>query len=927
MVILTKAGQMRSDHLLSVAWTSILLCIVVLSEVTWHAVPVFSQNTEETGDTFQISIAELGYRERVIPSPFGVADYTLRIPEAWELLEGSVFELDFSYALTWLSRSQDTAIPDLFGDLTISIDDQVQQIVTIDEGSIEHSRVRVDLPLSRFNDPDQIGRAHTIGITLNAGHLCEIPHIAQLVVHSTSLFTLVYRQDSVFADLALYPRPFYQRSFERDQVRFVLPDYPAEAELAAAMAIAARLGDLTYGMAISSTTDSLLLAQLESESEFHEHLIAVGRPDTNELIRELDQMGVLPVATRERELGLAIEGPAMAALTDTLVYTLVLTNTAQRSASSLSLVGVLSPYADLVDCDPSCIQDSETREIKWSVPSLDVGETASYTFSLHPSEAITDSVLENTVALLDATSDPVNVSTLATTVRSGFVEGAEQKPRYRADKRDYFFVQDGRAVPEHDGVVQEIISPWDQTRAILIVTGLSDEAISKASRAMSSRSQFPGLSGSFALVQGVHVFSTGSTEQEGVDFTFADLGYDDRLLRRYLTEASYTFDLPVEWRLTEAAHLTLHFTHSQRIKYETSSLTVLFNNTPAATVALTDQTALNGLVRVPLPPSQSDPRGNNRITIQVEMQPLDKCASTGEWISISSDSRFHLEHQRQSAPDLLLDFYPHPFDRQTDLGDVLFALPPEPSARECEQALQLAASLGRAAGGPDFAPAVALGDTWPEAQLHNYHLVAIGRPSRNPILSVINDRLPQPFLPGSDQIEQVLDGVALRLPPETSLGYVQLIRSPWNDERALLAATGTTDEAVGWAIELLAERRWQLGGTLALVRSGSEVRTIDARLLTRSGLAKAVTTAVPQLTAVATPAEAATVEPTSVALTTPSPGPTVTLPATRVYSTGQGSDELSRPAWLIPLVIASGVVVVAILVTAFLMRRKRRANL
>jgi len=867
---------------------------------------------ESPSSMFQITLAELGYGEKVLSSPYDGTEYSLRLPEGWELREGSFFELDFSYTYHRVSISETQALPLLFGDLIVVVDGETQLVFPIEEATLDHSRLRINLPLALLNDPAR--SVHSIRVALDAGLICELPHRANLIIHPTSLFSLAYDQLPLTADLALYPRPFYQRAFEPDQVRFVLPAQPTEAELAGAAAVAAKLGDLTYRMVISGTTDLEWLDRLEAEDALHEHLIVIGRPESNRVIPELNRLGVLPIPLQERQLRLASEGPATTAPGSILTYTLTLTNTAQKVFPSLSLVDTLPAYAQVVTCRPACTEVTEGREISWSVPSLEAGEAPSYTLALRLSEVITDSVLENTVTLLDAASDPLNVNTLTTTVSS--IPRPEPGLRSSVSAQDgYFFSQGGRAVPEHDGIVQEIVSPWDQTRAILIVSGLSDEAVSKASLAMSSRNLFPGVEGSFALVREVRPSPELAVEtpSTSTDLTFADLGYGDRILSGSSEEADYYFDIPLGWRLTEAAYLDLRFRHSQLLDYGSSFLNVLFNNKPVATVALNDETSLNGRLKVELLPSQARPEQGNRISIQAELHPFDRCAQVDMWLLLSSESLLHLPHKEQEVRSLALDFYPYPFDRRSDLADVLFVLPPEPGAEEWEQALRLAATLGGAAGGPDFAPAVAVGDTWLETVLDDYHLIAIGRPSRNPALRQVNTQLPQSFQPGSDEIEQQIDEVVFRLPPGLSLGLVQLIASPWNETRPFLAVTGTTDEGIRWATHVLASRYWVLEGNLALIK-GDQVNTVDTRALTSSGLAMAVATAVPEMSPV--PTAAVTTTPASL-----SPSSTPGVSTSEQISEGTG-----RPGWLLPLVGITGVIVVVIFAVAFWQARWRASG-
>jgi len=885
--------------------------VEIASDVPQHA-DVFqvtvtpTVSIESPPSTFQITLAELGYGEKVLDSPYGTTEYTLRLPEGWELREGSFFELDFSYTYDRTGIPETQAFPLLFGDVIVVVDEQTQRVFPIKEPALEHSRLQVALPLSLLNDPAR--NVHSIQVTLNASLICDVPHKARLIIHPTSLFSLAYDQLPLTADLALYPRPFYQRAFEPDQVRFVLPARPTEVELAGAVAVAAELGDLTYRMIISGTTDLELLDRLEAEETLHEHLIVIGRPESNGVILELHQLGVLPVPLQERQLRLASEGPAAATPGGILTYTLTLTNTAQKVLSSLSLVDTLPAYAQMVTCSPACTEVMERREVSWPVPSLEAGEALSYTLELRLSEAITDSVLENTVTLLDAASGPINVNTLTTTVSS--IPRPESGPRSSVSAEDsYFFVQGERAVPEHDGIVQEIVSPWDQARAILIITGLSDEAVYKASRAMSSRNLFPGMEGSSALVRQVRPLSELSVEPPSTDRTFADLGYGDKVLSGSFEEADYYFDIPLGWRLTEAAYLDLRFSHSQLLDYSNSFLNVLFNYQPVATVALSDETALSGKLKVALPPSQAHPGRINHISIQTAMHPFDECAQVDIWLLLSSESMLHLPHKEQDVRSLDLYFYPHPFNQRSDLADVLFVLPPEPRVEEWEKVLRLAAALGSAAGGPNFAPAVALGDTWSEAELSDYHLIAIGQPSRNPALRQVNAQLPQPFQPGSDEIEQRIDQVVFRLPSGLSLGLVQLIASPWDEARAFLAVTGTTDEGVKWATHVLTNRYWDLKGDLALIK-GDQVNTADTRALTSSGLAMAVATAVPEMTPVAT-----------ATATRPSPSPTPGVSASEQIPEGIG-----RPAWLIPLVGITGLVVIAIFAIAFWQARRRASG-
>ncbi len=827
---------------------------------------------------------------------------SLRLPDGWKLRAGSFFELDYSYTYTRVGALETKTVPSLFGEIIITVDGQTPQAFPIKEATLEHSRLRVELPLATFNDPTR--RTHNIKVTLDASPLCSVPHRGRLTVHSASSFSLNYDQLSIVTDLALYPRPFYQGAFEPDQVRFVLPTQLTETDLNGAVAVATKLGDLANRMVISGTTDQELLARLDVQDAIsHEHLIVIGRPETNGVILRLNNLGALPLPLRERQLSLSSEGPVTVVSGDSLTYTLTLTNTTQKAASDLVLVDTLPSGSQMESCSPTCSKTTG-EEIKWAVPPLAADEASSFTLVLRASEAAPSSVLENTVTLFDASSNLLNTSTLTTTINS--TPSSENHSSFFQSR--YLFMQGTQAVPENDGVVQELVSPWDQTRAILVITGLNDQAVSKASRAMGLENYFPGMQGPWALVRDVRPLSDLQLKSPITDTTFADLGYGDSVLRGYSEAASYSLNIPIGWSLTEEAYLDLRFSHSAQLFSSASSVNVLFNDKPIAAMPLTDENALNGRLKIKLPASQARPGASNRISIQAELRPVDACTNPDMWLFISSASQLHLDHKVQNVRVLSLGFYPHPFNQRPDLTDVMFALPAEPMVAEWEDALRLAAALGATSNGSAFAPPVVLGNNWTKKKLEDYHFIAIGRPSRNSLLQQVNAQLPQPFLIYSDSIEQKIDQVTLRLAPDVSLGYIQLIVSPWNEARALLAITGTTDKGVREAMDILLYQPGQLKGNLALMRN-NQVKTIDTRGLTQAGVAAALATAVPQMT----PA------PNVSSVSTPlSPGLTPSTPASPI------SGAPGRPTWLVPLVGATGLVILAILFIAFWQARRGR---
>ena len=65
---------------------------------------------------FQTTLAELGYDERTLVSPWGDAGYSFRVPDYWLVESGSYLDLEFSYSLNEFESGTDHA---LLGKLSI----------------------------------------------------------------------------------------------------------------------------------------------------------------------------------------------------------------------------------------------------------------------------------------------------------------------------------------------------------------------------------------------------------------------------------------------------------------------------------------------------------------------------------------------------------------------------------------------------------------------------------------------------------------------------------------------------------------------------------------------------------------------------------------------------------------------------------------
>jgi hypothetical protein len=242
-----------------------------------------------------------------------------------------------------------------------------------------------------------------------------------------------------------------------------------------------------------------------------------------------------------------------------------------------------------------------------------------------------------------------------------------------------------------------------------------------------------------------------------------------------------------------------------------------------------------------------------------------------------------------------LGSYPYPFASDPTLSNLGFILPKnDPSA--WNTAAGIAANLGRQAAGALFNLAVAYDGEVPEDIRNNRNLIVVGLPSTTKLLGDINDSLPAPFEKGTNVAVIKGQQVSYRFPTNSDLGYLELLNSPWNADRMILAVVGTTPAGVAQAGNALINPilHSRLKGNFVLV-NGQTLSVAD----TRTGLG------------LASVGDAANVAPQQGTANTTQPAKS---PVNTVFSDENG--------W-IPLVVGGlGVMIVIVLIIAALTRRR-----
>jgi hypothetical protein len=256
------------------------------------------------------------------------------------------------------------------------------------------------------------------------------------------------------------------------------------------------------------------------------------------------------------------------------------------------------------------------------------------------------------------------------------------------------------------------------------------------------------------------------------------------------------------------------------------------------------------------------------------------------WTNIWSESRLHLPMTSMPipvAPTFELGDFPAPLTLDPSLSSTAFVLQPN-DPDSWRSALQVAAYLGDRSNGSIALLQTYYADAVPEAARENLNLVVIGMPSQMPIVSELNDSLPAPFELESGIASERNMQVTYRIPADSPIGYVELLTSPWNPNKVVIAVLGNLKQGVNWAGAALYESslRSRLAGNFAAIHD-QQVVTADTRANP------------PQALGDATSQPAVEVVPTSAVPQIP---------------------PVSRPAWILPVLGFTGFVILSILLVA-----------
>ena len=372
-----------------------------------------------------------------------------------------------------------------------------------------------------------------------------------------------------------------------------------------------------------------------------------------------------------------------------------------------------------------------------------------------------------------------------------------------------------------DGLLVLQPSPWNPSRALLLVSGENEVGLQKASASLASVDFLPYANGQTAVVSQL----AKDSAQTVIDLSVASLRADENLLVEQLGDTTFTipFDMPADADISPEAYIEVYFRHSQLIDYLQSSLTVSINGNKIGSIRFSDQSAENGLARIILPPDIIRPL-QNTLEITTSIVPQDLCAderSGNFWVSVLGDSYLHLppvlEEGGSQAGDLYLNDFPQALLTDENLSTLTFVAAAD-DWQNWLYAADLAYRLGAFTASGPLQPSAAFLDA-DLADLSGQSILLIGS-SAEIGASAWNDNLPLPFEANGILPSLSFEGVQFQTADEQDLGELQITRQS-ESGAPLFSVTGSS--AAGLNAAVAAARQ----GLTDKLSSSANVTVID----------------------------------------------------------------------------------------------------
>ncbi len=348
------------------------------------------------------------------------------------------------------------------------------------------------------------------------------------------------------------------------------------------------------------------------------------------------------------------------------------------------------------------------------------------------------------------------------------------------------------------------------TRPTLVVTSKDESLLIKAGRMAASTGLMSQMNSDLKVIDD----ATEVNEPAYVissDVTLTETG--DKLSGPNHREQMYFVSLPSNRSIADSGKISLDFRYAENLDFARSLVTVSINDTPIGSKKLTKELA-NGDTLTLTVPQNLGVSGNFsvKVAFDLEMQSAVCTPNTEQmpWAYIGKESLLHLNTKDRT--DLLFNNYPYPFLRDGIYNHVAVVLPQEMDDYTYQSLANVFNLLGQYTSGNTGDVHYYTDEVSPD-NLQNNNIVAIGSYKNNKVIRDNNGKL---YFRYSKDGATLVSNEKMSIEEQygAEVGTLQLIESPYESGRGLMAVTAVNSRDYYLASKLIASEKdkWKVYG-------------------------------------------------------------------------------------------------------------------
>lgn len=358
-------------------------------------------------------------------------------------------------------------------------------------------------------------------------------------------------------------------------------------------------------------------------------------------------------------------------------------------------------------------------------------------------------------------------------------------------------------------LIKEVVSPYNSRKKMLLILSRNSENLVKASQTLTMDRLIAQMGIKSKVISKFNMIEDMESNKinESSYMDLDKLGYSNVQLKGLFNQsASFDIEVPENWIIEKESKIELKIRYSKALDFQQSMVTAYINDVPIGSKKLVFKGANNDIFEMEIPKDvREDDYYNLRVSFYLILnnKNCNHKSQGNAWAYISNKSKVYLNYRYRKK--YYLENYVGNFVRNNTINDLLLILPQEPSTSEIKIASNIIAALGTKA--EDVRGIKCIKEDELNLEHSNYNIIAIGIPQNSKYIRDLNNSLYIKFNNEFDRFDvekkkEILEEY------NSELASIQLIQSPFNENKQILVLTSNIEEGLKWGQRYLSESQF-----------------------------------------------------------------------------------------------------------------------